>query len=142
MAVGEGFSVMGKVVDTVAFIVHEDGKILVERRRPDRRTDPGKIVIPGGHVEAGESLEEACMRELKEELYIDCEGFEYITTLLHRTDIEDQNTHYYFCEGWAGTPKSLEAEEIFWIGVDQLRLLDFEIDRRAAGEFFRKRTLS
>jgi ADP-ribose pyrophosphatase YjhB (NUDIX family) len=30
------------------------------------------VVVPGGHVESGESLEEACKRELKEELGLEC----------------------------------------------------------------------
>ena len=57
-----------KTVQTVSFILIKDGKVLVERRRLDRRNDPGAVVIPGGHVEPGESHIEALRRELKEEL--------------------------------------------------------------------------
>lgn len=57
-----------KFVDTVALIVEKEGRLLVERRKLTKETDPGKVAIPGGHVEGGESLEEACRRELKEEL--------------------------------------------------------------------------
>ena len=57
-----------KTVDTVALIVLQDDTVLVERRGLHKATDPGVVVIPGGHVEEGESLEDACKRELKEEL--------------------------------------------------------------------------
>ncbi|NQT07735.1 NUDIX domain-containing protein [Candidatus Bathyarchaeota archaeon] len=51
-----------KLVDTVALIVEKEGRLLVERRKLTKETDPGKVAIPGGHVEEGESLDVACMR--------------------------------------------------------------------------------
>ena len=44
-----------------------DGCVL-EQRRADKSTDPGRIMIPGGHIEAGESQLQALQRELAEEL--------------------------------------------------------------------------
>ena len=70
---------MKDFVNTVALIVEEDGRLLVERRKLTKETDPGKVAIPGGHVEGGESLEEACRRELHEELGPDVRGLQ-----LHR----------------------------------------------------------
>lgn len=124
-------------VDVVALIVYKDRKILVEKRKLTKETDPDKIVIPGGHVEQGESLKKSCQRELKEELGIECQNFRFIIKLLHHTDIEDQMTHYFSCEEWKGKPISHEAEKIFWVGLKQLNILDFEIDRKAAKEFFK-----
>lgn len=46
--------------------VHE-GRVLVTRRSAAMRTFPGVYVLPGGHVDAGETLEEAARRELHEE---------------------------------------------------------------------------
>ena len=122
---------MTDAVDTVALIVAEGGRVLVERRKLTKRTDPGKVAIPGGHVEEGESLAEACSRELSEELGLTCGDFKYVVTLPHRADQEKQNVHYYSCEDWSGTPICKEAEEIFWIDRDQFHVLDFEIDRKA-----------
>lgn len=42
-------------------IVVEDGKILVSRERS------GIVMIPGGGLEAGETLEDCCRREIEEE---------------------------------------------------------------------------
>jgi mutator protein MutT len=125
------------VVDTVAFIVHREGTILVEQRKLTKKTDPGKVAIPGGHVEKGESFEQACKRELREELDLECSSFSFIIRLLHHTDVEDQMTHYYSCEDWRGEPKSKEAERVFWVDSKHLDVLSFEIDRKAAEEFFK-----
>ena len=127
---------MKDFVDTVALIVEKDGRLLVERRKLSKETDPGKIAIPGGHVEGGESLEEACRRELYEELGLTCGGFSFIVELPHRTESEDQMVHYFSCEGWSGDPECHEAEEIFWIDREQIDSFDFEIDRTAASMFF------
>ena len=127
-------------MDTVALIVAEDGRLLVERRSLTKETDPGKVAIPGGHVVGGESLEEACRRELGEELGLTCDGFGFIVSLLHRTEHEVQIVHYFSCDGWRGAPRCHEAEEIFWIEGEEFEVLDFEIDREAASKFFTDRT--
>ncbi len=41
---------MKKTVDTVSLILVRGGKVLVERRRTDRETYLGAVVIPGGHA--------------------------------------------------------------------------------------------
>ena len=131
---------MRELVDTIAVIVARDGSLLVERRKLTKETDPGKIAIPGGHVEDGESLLDACRRELREELGLTCEVFSFIVSLPHRTDSEDQIVHYFSCDGWRGVPRCHEAEEIFWIERQRLEVLDFEIDRKAASKFFTDQT--
>ena len=39
---------------------------------------PGKYVVPGGHVELGEHIEEAAVREAKEETGLDIHDLEFI----------------------------------------------------------------
>ncbi|WP_281891990.1 NUDIX hydrolase [Phytohabitans aurantiacus] len=50
-----------------ALIVDDDGRIFIQRRSPDRRLFPDTWDIVGGHVESGETLEEALYREVQEE---------------------------------------------------------------------------
>lgn len=50
-----------------ALIVDDDGRIFVQRRSPDRRLFPDTWDVAGGHVEAGESLEDTLLREVREE---------------------------------------------------------------------------
>jgi len=53
----------------VAALVVKDGKVLlVKRKYPP---SAGRWSLPGGHVELGERLEEAVLRELKEEAGVD-----------------------------------------------------------------------
>ena len=116
-----------ETVDTVAFILIKDNRVLVERRRMDKETDPGAVVIPGGHVEEGETHIEALKRELLEELGVTCNDFKFIARMPCQTETEIQMNHWYLCEGWKGEPMSTEAEEIFY--VDNAAQLDLPNDR-------------
>ncbi len=50
-----------------ALIVAPDGRIFFQRRSPHRRLFPNCWDIVGGHLEPGESVEEALRREVTEE---------------------------------------------------------------------------
>ena len=50
-----------------ALILNERGRVFVQRRSATRRVLPGIWDIVGGHIEAGESIEEALGREIEEE---------------------------------------------------------------------------
>jgi 8-oxo-dGTP pyrophosphatase MutT (NUDIX family) len=50
-----------------ALIVHDDGRIFVQRRSAARTLFPNRWDIVGGHVEPGETLDEALLREVTEE---------------------------------------------------------------------------
>jgi 8-oxo-dGTP pyrophosphatase MutT (NUDIX family) len=50
-----------------ALIRNDEGRIFVQRRSPTRRVLSGIWDIVGGHIEAGETLEEALAREIGEE---------------------------------------------------------------------------
>lgn len=56
-----------KICVVGALVVNDHGKIFVHKRSAKRKFLPGCWDIPGGHVEAGESLLGALERELLEE---------------------------------------------------------------------------
>ena len=125
-------------VDTVAFILIKDGKVLVERRKKDRKNDPGAVVVPGGHVETGESHEEALRRELREEIGLDCSKFIFFDRMLCESTTEYQLNHWYICGNWSGTPVASEAEELFYIGRDEVDKLSLPNDRVVISRLFRE----
>lgn len=55
-------------------LVDSQGRVLLTRRSPNIR-EPGKWCLPGGHLDPGETWEEALVRELREEIGIEVEKF-------------------------------------------------------------------
>ncbi len=127
-----------KTVETVSFILIRDGKILVEHRRQDRVNDPGAIVVPGGHVDPGETPIEAVKRELLEELSVECNSFRLYDRMLCESSTEYQMNTWYICEDWRGEPVVSEAEEIFYLAGDQLDELSLPNDRKVVTRLFRE----
>ena len=56
------------------FIFNQAGELLLLKSHKW----PGMYVVPGGHVELGERIEEAVIRETKEETGLDVYGIEFI----------------------------------------------------------------
>lgn len=61
------------------WIINENGEVLVQKRASTKKKSPNKWDMPSaGHVMAGETLLEACVRETKEELGIDTKESDFI----------------------------------------------------------------
>lgn len=52
-------------------IKNTSGEILILKRHPLSKTDPGTWELPGGKVDPGEAFDDALIREIKEETNLD-----------------------------------------------------------------------
>ena len=85
---------MLKTIDVVAAIIEQNGNILLAQR-PPHADQAGLWEFAGGKVEAGESQQEALVRELQEELAIVAWPGRYITS--HRREVSGRIVHLH---GW------------------------------------------
>jgi 8-oxo-dGTP diphosphatase len=128
-------------LDCVAFMLIANNAILVEKRSATKKLLPGALAIPGGHVEEGESLEAALVRELREELDITPQGFSYLCMLPHQAE-ELRHIHYFVVEHWTGEMRTLEAGSLHWLALDDLTALDLKIDVEAVEQYYNALTMS
>ncbi|MBQ3671823.1 MAG: NUDIX domain-containing protein [Treponema sp.] len=83
-----GFDLYNNVAAAVGLVVQDDeGRILFETRGKEPRK--GFLAFPGGFVDPDESLEEACMRECREELGVEPVSLEYIASFPNTYDYKN-----------------------------------------------------
>lgn len=119
----------------VAGLISWDGKVLVGRRALGER-HAGKWEFPGGKVRAGETLEQALVRELNEELAIRAKPGTVIQRRRFRYgDGPCLDLAFIHVRHVTGVPRNQVFSEIRWVATADLPALDFlEADRRLVGE--------
>ncbi|MEJ2126618.1 MAG: NUDIX domain-containing protein [Candidatus Bathyarchaeota archaeon] len=112
----------------VVGIIVKENKFLVERRRMDKKVDPGIICLPAGHVEPNEDLEAALKREMLEELGIQVKQMSFVCKNYYvASSGEKQHAYCYKITDYEGELESIEAAEIFW--EEDLNKMTLEIDK-------------
>jgi len=112
-----------------ALIFNPEGKLFLMSSHKWR----GKWVVPGGHIELGERMEDALRREVKEETNLDIHDLEFIC---FQEFIYDERfwkpSHFIFfdyaCRTEAATDIRLndEAQEYLWVTLEEALSLPVE----------------
>jgi ADP-ribose pyrophosphatase YjhB (NUDIX family) len=126
------------IVGIGAVIAHEGKIVLVKRGNEPSK---GKWSIPGGLVELGESLEQAVIREVKEETCLDVENPSLID-VVDNVDLDEKSKvkyHYviidYLVHVKNGTVQAAsDAAELRWVPFDEVEKYDLTTSFRL---FFR-----
>ncbi len=100
-------------------VVNQAGDLLLQLRSMTKDVQPGKWdTSVGGHVGAGEGIEEALVRELGEEIGLrtTIDNLTFLYRYVMRSDIETELVHTYVCT--SDGPFYRQVEEIdalrFW----------------------------
>ncbi|QUJ69099.1 NUDIX domain-containing protein [Photobacterium sp. GJ3] len=125
-----------KVHDCVSFMLIRGDQILLEKRKLTKTVDPGLMAIPGGHVEPGESLVDALLREVEEELTVKPLLYFPLCSLYHPTT-ELQRLHYFVVTDWQGSLSAQEAEDLIWTSVYESEPATVAADNIALAEYRR-----
>lgn len=79
--------------------------------------------LPGGKVEADESIEEALVRELQEEVGITVEPLTALPAVRHAYAHGVVCLLPFICRRITGTPRAIEVDEVRWVTLDELSAL-------------------
>lgn len=83
-------------------------------QRPEGKPYAGYWEVPGGKIEAGESVFIALKRELQEELGIDIESSEELVVLEYDYPHAYVRLHVSIIRKWTGVPIGCEGQALSW----------------------------
>jgi len=108
----------GPVIVAAAVIIR-DGRVLLTRRGEGQHL-AGMWEFPGGKLEAGESPEEALLRECQEECGIEVEVAEILEVTHHWYPEKEVLLLFYRCELRAGEVRHLQVADHAWVAPRDL----------------------
>ncbi|MFT5303028.1 MAG: 8-oxo-dGTP diphosphatase [Mariniblastus sp.] len=114
-------------------IIQQDGKFLAILRSQTVRA-PGKVCFPGGGVESGETIAEALVREMQEELNIQVRP---LNSVWESSSVRGFELNWYRAEivqGETIVPSPDEVESFQWMTGQELLALPNLLDTNR--EFF------
>ena len=118
------------------FIFNQKGELLLLKSHKW----PSKYVVPGGHVELGERLEEAAVREAKEETGLDVYDLKFINFQQFIYDPSFWKRRHFIFFDFACKTDSLEvalndeAEDHVWVGLEEALRLPLDSYTRTSVE--------
>ncbi len=108
-----------KQIVVAAAVIIKDGKVFAAQRK-DRGELARKWEFPGGKLEAGESGEEAIVREISEELSAKIAVEDHLMTVNHTYETFHITMHAYRCALVAGDMVLTEHLDCRWLGPEEL----------------------
>lgn len=123
-------------------VINNKGQVLLQKRAASKRFNPNKYALCAGHVDSGESLENAMIRELEEEIGIKVSKEELHPYLEREITIRETNSHityfYYVISNLKEEDFVIQEEELSgvkWFDIDEvIEMLKNRDERTAWGE--------
>ncbi len=113
--------------EVAVFIINNKKQVLLQRRSANKRFNPNKWALCAGHVDSGESLENAALRELHEEVGLNISINDLKPFSEREFKISDENSHityfYYVKSNLSENDFVIQEEELSevkWFDLDKV----------------------
>ena len=127
-----------KIINVVAAAIERDGKIFCAQR-PEDKSLGGFWEFPGGKLEAGESPEQALIREIQEELNSEIEIISFVNEASYDYDFGTVVMKTYHAKLVSGNLELLEHQNSTWLAPQDLKSLNWAPVDRPAVELLTKK---
>jgi 8-oxo-dGTP pyrophosphatase MutT (NUDIX family) len=113
------------------------GDQLLMLRRFNTGFRDGEYSVPAGHLDGGETVMQAALREAKEETGVDLEETDLtFSTVMHRIEDDERVDFFVLAHKWQGEPFNAEpdkCDDLRWVDVHQLPANTVPYVRQALG---------
>lgn len=104
----------------VAVIVNQNDEVCISLRHKDSHQG-GLWEFPGGKIEAGESVEQALVREIKEEIDLDITHTRPLIKITHDYIDKSVCLHVHKVISYTGKIDGREGQQVKWLPIDELQ---------------------
>lgn len=108
----------------VAVISNEHNEVCVSLRQPQAHQG-GLWEFPGGKVEHGETVEQALVREIAEEINLEIIASRPLIRIAHTYPDKTVCLHVYRVERFRGQARGMEGQPVKWLAQSELVFYDF-----------------
>jgi 8-oxo-dGTP diphosphatase len=112
------------VVVAAGVLIDQGGRVLIARRHASAHQG-GLWEFPGGKVALNETLEDALVRELSEELGITVQASQFLTEIDHDYGDKQVRLVVFHVTQWSGEPRGCEGQPLAWVDRADLPRYDF-----------------
>lgn len=112
------------IISVYLVLQNDQDEVLLLKRQNTGFCD-GQYGLPAGHVDGGEELKQAMLREAKEEVDLDLDEHDLeLIHVIHRNRGDHERVDFFFrCTNWSGEPKNAEpykCSELKWYPINEL----------------------
>jgi len=123
-----------------AFIFNEAGELFLMKRGKEARNEVGFWIVPGGMVEFGETMHDAVIREVRDEIGVDIQTDGQLPAfdIMLPDEGEHWVTNIFTARITSGTPEIMEpgkCDQIGWFPLTELPSPIARADREALAQF-------
>lgn len=113
--------------EIAVFVINDNKQVLLQKRSANKRFNPNKWGLCSGHVDANESLEDAAIREIKEEIGLDVTKEDLHKYGEKELTLRETNSHiiyfYYIKTNKNANEFTIQTEELSevkWFDIDDV----------------------
>jgi len=108
-----------------AFILDDEKKLLIVKKSPYEKVDPGLWTVPGGKVHPNEPIIDALKREIYEEVGLKIEKYQWIGEDVFKNNNFAFHSQHFLCRTSKKTVK-LERNLLGYKWIDKNQIEQFE----------------
>ena len=109
----------------ICYLEKGDKVLMLYRNKKENDLNGGKYIGVGGHIEKGETIEDAVIREVKEETNLDIVTLDYFGKVIFYIDDYIEEMYVFTSSEFTGELSECDEGTLYW--VDKNKILDLPL---------------
>ncbi len=108
----------------LCYLIRDNSYLMLKRNKKKNDMNENKYIGVGGHIEKGETIYDACKREVLEETGYIINSLNYHGKVLFINNDFEEMMYLFTSDDFSGTEIICDEGELFWIPINQIESLN------------------